>query len=278
MAARGLDVERISHVVNYDIPYDTEAYVHRIGRTGRQGTAILFATHRERRMLRAIENATRQRIDTMSLPSMSDVRDTRIRQFKEDVIKTMDMGDELEAFREVVGQLEQEHALSPADLAVALCYMAQKERPFPDGKEPERPHRERRDRGERRERRERSNEGMVRYRVNLGRDKGISPGDLVGAIANEGKISGQSIGHIHLFDNCSSVYLPEGLDQQVLDVLKDARIRNKPMSLKVWVDGREPSDCGDRRRPRRDGDRRGGRRDGGRGDRRPRREFNRDRG
>ena len=296
VAARGLDVERMSHVVNYDIPYDTEAYVHRIGRTGRagrEGTAILFATHRERRMLRAIESATRKRIDTMTLPSMSDVRDTRIRQFKEDVVKTLEMGEELEAFREVVNQLEQEHALSPEDLAIALCYMAQKERPFPDGKEPERPQRERRerrDRGERggrerhggRERggRERSNEGMVRYRVDLGRDQGITPGDLVGAIANEGKISGQSIGHIRLFDTCSSVYLPEGLDKNVLDALKDARIRNKPMSLKVWADdGREPSDRGDRRRPRRDGDRRGGRRDTSRGgERRPRREFHRDRG
>ena len=108
VAARGLDVERMSHVVNYDIPYDAEAYVHRIGRTGRagrQGTAILFATHRERRMLRAIETATRQRIDTMRLPSMSDVRDTRIRQFKEDVVKAMDMGDELSVFREIVNEL-----------------------------------------------------------------------------------------------------------------------------------------------------------------------------
>ena len=294
VAARGLDVERMSHVVNYDIPYDTEAYVHRIGRTGRagrQGTAILFATHRERRMLRAIETATRQRIDTMRLPSMSDVRDTRIRQFKEDVVAAMSMGDELSVFREVVDQLETEHAMSHEDMAAALCYLAQKDRPFPDGKEPERPQRERRernergdrgdrrDRGERRERREHSNEGMVRYRVDLGREQGISPGDLVGAIANEGKISGQSIGHIRLFDTCSSVYLPEGLDQKVLDTLKGAKIRNKPMDLKIWS-GDEPADRGGERRGRgrRDGDRRGGRREGGRreggrgGDRRPRRD------
>ena len=282
VAARGLDVERMSHVVNYDIPYDTEAYVHRIGRTGRagrQGTAILFATHRERRMLRAIENATRQRIDNMRLPSMSDVRDTRIRQFKEDVVQAMDMGDELSVFREIVNELETEHAMSHEDMAAALCYLAQKERPFPDSKEPERPQRERRERGDRRERgerRERSNEGMVRYRVDLGRDQGITPGDLVGAIANEGKISGQSIGHIRLFDRCSSVYLPEGLDKKVLDALKDARIRNKPMDLKIWA-GDDPADRGGERRGRgrRDGDRRG-RRDGDRrgrgGDRRPRRD------
>lgn len=267
VAARGLDVERMSHVVNYDIPYDTEAYVHRIGRTGRagrQGTAILFATHRERRMLRAIESATRQRIDTMRLPSMSDVRDIRISQFKEDLLKAMSMGDELEVFREIVAELEQENALSYEDMAAALCFMAQKERPFPDAREPEpsrREGRERRDSERRGDRgRERSNEGMVRYRVELGRDHGINPGDLVGAIANEGKISGQSIGHIRLFDSCSSVYLPEGIASSVLDVLRGAKIRNRPMELKLWVDDGFPSE----RRGRREG----GRRDGGRGVRR----------
>ena len=267
VAARGLDVERMSHVVNYDIPYDTEAYVHRIGRTGRagrQGTAILFATHRERRMLRAIESATRQRIDTMRLPSMSDVRDIRISQFKEDVLKAMSMGDELEVFREIVAELEQENALSYEDMAAALCFMAQKERPFPDAREPEQPRREGRERRDSERRgdrgRERSNEGMVRYRVELGRDHGINPGDLVGAIANEGKISGQSIGHIRLFDNCSSVYLPEGIASSVLDVLRGAKIRNRPMELKLWVDDGFPSE----RRGRREG----GRRDGGRGVRR----------
>ncbi len=283
VAARGLDVERISHVVNYDIPYDTEAYVHRIGRTGRagrEGTAILFATHRERRMLRAIESATRQRIDTMRLPSMSDVRDIRIRQFKEDVLKTMAMGEELNVFREIVAELEQENALSYEDMAAALCFMAQKERPFPDAKEPEqsrrdnhREGRERRDSERRSDRdrgRERSNEGMVRYRVELGRDHGINPGDLVGAIANEGKISGQSIGHIRLFDNCSSVYLPEGMPASVINVLKDAKIRNRPMELKLWVDDGFPTE----RRVRKDAGRRreGGRESGRGGDRRPRRD------
>ena len=275
VAARGLDVERISHVVNYDIPYDTEAYVHRIGRTGRagrEGTAILFATHRERRMLRAIESATRQRIDTMRLPSMSDVRDIRISQFKEDVLKVMSMGDELEVFREIVAELEQENDLSYEDMAAALCFMAQKERPFPDAKEPEptrRESREGRERGERRDGerrggRERSNEGMVRYRVELGRDHGINPGDLVGAIANEGKISGQSIGHIKLFDSCSSVYLPEGIASSVLDVLKDAKIRNRPMALKPWIDDGFPMERRGRREAGRRDSSRGVRREGGR--------------
>ncbi|WP_051786342.1 DEAD/DEAH box helicase [Endozoicomonas numazuensis] len=268
VAARGLDVERMSHVVNYDIPYDTEAYVHRIGRTGRagrQGVAILFATHRERRMLRSIEQATRQRIETMSLPSMRDVRDMRIRAFKEEVVKSMEMGEELDAFREIIAELETEHALSHEDMSAVLCFMAQKDRPFPDGKEPERSQRERRDRdrdrgergGERGERgarprrdRKEDNEGMVRYRVGVGRDQGITPGDLVGAIANESNISGKNIGHIRLFDTCSSIYLPEGVDTSTLDSLKNVKVRNKALDLKVWVDdGRR--DSRDNTRPRR---------------------------
>ena len=295
VAARGLDVERVSHVVNYDIPYDTEAYVHRIGRTGRagrEGTAILFATHRERRMLRAIESATRQRIDTMTLPSMSDVRDIRIKQFKESLLKALEMGDKLSIFRDIVNEMIAEQGLDHKDIAAALCYLAQKERPFPNAKEPDNFRREGRERGDRLERGERrgrgehrehgerperSNEGMVRYRVEVGRDQGINPGDLVGAIANEGKISGQSIGHIRLFDRCSSVFLPEGLDPAVIAKLKDARVRNKPIELKLWGDEKLPEESSEPRRSYRDG---GRSRDGGRGkgahgrggDRRPRRD------
>ena len=268
VAARGLDVERISHVVNYDIPYDTEAYVHRIGRTGRagrQGTAILFATHRERRMLRTIENATRQRIDDMHLPSMRDVRDMRIRQFKEDVARFLELGDEkLADFRNIVNELMTEGDLSPEELAAALCFMAQKERPFPDGKEPERPQRQRRERDDRRgergdrddrprrDRRE-NNEGMVRYRVEVGREQGINPGDLVGAIANESKIPGKNIGHIRLFERCSSIYLPEGMDDATLASLKQVKVRNKPLEMSVWVDDRNFREERPRRR-RRDGE------------------------
>ena len=264
VAARGLDVERMSHVVNYDIPYDTEAYVHRIGRTGRagrQGVAILFATHRERRMLRSIEQATRQRIDDMRLPSMRDVRDTRIRQFKEDVVNSLELGDEkLMDFRSIVNELMAESELSPEDLAAALCYMAQKERPFPDGKEPERPQRQRRERDDRRERGDRprrdrreDNEGMVRYRVEVGREQGINPGDLVGAIANESKISGKSIGHIRLFERFSSIYLPEGMDDATLSALKQVKVRNKPLEMSVWVDDGRHREERPRRR-RRDGE------------------------
>ncbi|WP_330924225.1 DEAD/DEAH box helicase [Candidatus Sororendozoicomonas aggregata] len=247
VAARGLDVERMSHVVNYDIPYDTEAYVHRIGRTGRagrQGIAILFAAHRERRMLHAIERATRQRIETMTLPSMSDVRDMRIKQFKEEVMSSLANTEKLAQFREVITSLVQEHSVEFEDLAASLCYLAQKDRPFPDAREPE--PRQRRERGGRprgetrgsRERHEHATEGMIRYRVDVGREQGVSPGDLVGAIANEGGIPGSNIGHIRLFETCSSIYLPEGLDEGTLTTLKKVKIRNQGLGLRPWQDDR----------------------------------------
>ena len=286
VAARGLDVERMSHVVNYDIPNDTEAYVHRIGRTGRagrQGTAILFAAPRERRMLFSIERATRQKIEQMKLPTLKDVRDIRISQFKEQITETVE-NEDLDIFREVVANLMAEKDLEINDVAAALCYLAQKERPFPDDKRPdplertERDRRERRERGERgerprRDRNERSNEGMTRYRIDMGRDQNITPGDIVGAIANEGKISGSSIGHIRLFDRFSTVYLPDGLTGDTLELLKGAKIRNRSMGLRPYEEragergergngGRRHSDR------RRSNDRGGERRGNDRGERR----------
>jgi len=141
VAARGLDVERISHVVNYDIPNDTEAYVHRIGRTGRagrDGTAILFAAPREKRMLSAIEHATGQKIETMRLPTQRDIRGIRIKNFKEQVTQVVGKED-LQPYREVVNEMLvelAEESVEVEDLAAALCFLAQKERPFPGVNEP----------------------------------------------------------------------------------------------------------------------------------------------
>ena len=243
VAARGLDIERISHVINYDIPHDTEAYVHRIGRTGRagrKGTAILFASHRERRMLFAIERATRQRLEILTLPSMSDVRDIRIKQFKESVITSLANKEKLTQFKEVVSSLVKENDITYEDLSAALCYLAQQERPFPDAREPQPRGRNTRDRhpqeGKRRsnDSPRRSTEGMIRYRVELGREQGISPRDLVGAIANEGGIPGKDIGHIRLFESCSSIYLPEGLNENKITILKRVRIRNQILGIRPW--------------------------------------------
>lgn len=248
VAARGLDVERISHVVNYDIPNDTEAYVHRIGRTGRagrQGTAILFAAPRERRMLRAIEYATRQKIEPMRLPTQRDVRDIRIKNFKEQLACILG-NEDLSQYREIIDEMIQEQAIEMEDAAAALCYMAQKERPFPDGNEPEpRQWEDRGDRGERADRGERRgrrgddrddprNIGKKRYRISVGRDHGVSPGEIVGALANEGGISGRDIGHIRLFDKFSTVYLPDTLDPAVLGSMGEISIRNQAIGLREW--------------------------------------------
>ena len=281
VAARGLDVERMSHVVNYDIPNDTEAYVHRIGRTGRagrQGTAILFASPRERRMLRAIEHATRQKIEPMRLPSLRDVRDTRIKNFKEQISLIIGK-EELEPYREVVEEMIQEQAISMEDAASALCYLAQRERPFPDANDntPEPPmwqERERRPRGDDRD--DPRNQGKKRYRIGVGREHGVSPGEIVGAIANEGGISGKDIGHIRLFDQFSTVYLPEDLSPEVLSTLSESRIRNQQLEMREWKDNRPRGERSDRGGYRNDRPRR--RFDNNRGERGDRRRSQGDRG
>src|SRR6185312_6931043 len=132
VAARGLDVERISHVLNYDIPYDTESYIHRIGRTGRagrSGEAILFVTPRERGMLHAIERATRQPIEQMQLPTVEAVNDLRINKFKQRISDTLAVGS-LELFQKLVEQYESEHDVPALEIAAALARIAQGDRPL----------------------------------------------------------------------------------------------------------------------------------------------------
>lgn len=254
VAARGLNVERISHVINYDIPTDTEAYVHRIGRTGRagkKGEAILFVSPREQRMLRAIEKATRQPITPMQLPSHDDIVDRRIVQFKETISKTLEAED-LAFFEDLINGYQQEHNTGMSEIAAALAFLVQKERPLiikkktakekaADEQLMER-ERERSDRSDRpdRTRRERpprddsppvfqSHEaGMVRYRIEVGRAHGVQPKHIVGAIANEAGIDSKNIGQIKLFDDFSTIDLPEGMSKEVLKHLH-----------KVWVCGQQ---------------------------------------
>ncbi len=244
VAARGLDVERITHVVNYDIPYDTEAYVHRIGRTGRagrKGEAILFVAPRERRMLQAIERATRQPITPMNVPSREAVADVRIARFKQLITETME-SEELAVFEALVESYQSEHNVGPAEVAAALAYLVQRERPlWPDIKEEPAPHAEpaprprKREMGEERPRRERAkpapkapDEGMERYRVAVGHEHGVQPKHIVGAIANEANIESRYIGRIDIHDSYSTVDLPEGLPKALLQHLRN-----------VWVLGRQ---------------------------------------
>ncbi|OOV87361.1 DEAD/DEAH box helicase [Oceanospirillum linum] len=283
VAARGLDVERITHVINYDIPYDTEAYVHRIGRTGRAGRigdAILFVTPRERGMLRAIERATRQRIERMDLPTREMVADQRVKQFKDSVVEmSAAVGADMDFFRKLIQQLTEENEISLEDIAATLAWKVQEKRPLILPPEPERPPRERNERrdrndrnerggerGERRPRRERPTDvDFVRYRIEVGRSDGLQPGDVVGAIANEAGIESKYIGNIRLYDQFSTVELPDGMPSDVLNHLQKTRVRQVAMNISVDK-GPAPKDepRGDRppRRPRNDrprGENRGGR-------------------
>ncbi len=313
VAARGLNVERISHVVNYDIPLDIESYVHRIGRTGRagrSGEAILFVAPRERRMLASIERATRQPIERMELPTVEAVNNQRVVRFKQRITDAIE-GGELELFREVIEQYEQEHNIPAVEIAAALAKLAQGKTPLllkaqsrergdevrfaaqrefaerkpasesrsftsdkhnmetafvgetssvdaTDSAQPRHEYKKhekktesgrkekQRDRAERftaqDERRESrfaaqpeskrqsggDDVGMETYRVAVGNEHQVKPGNIVGAIANEAGIDSKYIGRIQIFDNYSLVDLPEGMPKEMLQHLK-----------KVWVAGQE---------------------------------------
>jgi ATP-dependent RNA helicase DeaD len=258
VAARGLDVERVSHVINYDIPNDPEAYVHRIGRTGRagrSGEAILFAANRERRLLRAIERATGQPIEPMALPTADDVTDRRAARFKARITETLASQD-LAAARRLVEDYQQEFGVPVIEVAAALVLMSQGEaRPAIGGEEtraakggdraarraapgagpgagdgpggqadaeagPGRPHRGRGG--------DRPEQGFERYRIEVGRQHGVRPGNIVGAIANEAEVDAQYIGRIQIFDDHSLVDLPEGMPAEIYRHLQS-----------VWVSGQK---------------------------------------
>ena len=239
VAARGLDVERISHVINYDIPYDVEAYIHRIGRTGRAGRtgdAILFVAPRERRMLATIERATRQKIEPLTLPSTEVVNDKRIADFKQRIVDALGSKD-LDFMRDLVGGLQQENEVPALDLAAALATMVVGDRPLLLAPEPERPRErrpERRERDDSRGRgrprrsgpREQPEQGMERYRIEVGYEHGVKPGNIVGAIANEAELDARHIGRIDIQTDHSLVDLPAGMPKEVFGALR-----------KVWVCG-----------------------------------------
>jgi ATP-dependent RNA helicase DeaD len=241
VAARGLDVKRISHVVNYDIPCDTESYVHRIGRTGRagrEGKAIIFVAPRERRMLAAIEQATRQPIRQMSLPSRKDITDRRIGLFKEQIAETLEAQD-LEFFEELIDSFQTEYDAGHRRIAAALAYLAQKERPLQPEEVPADTIVEERDARPPRERSaEPATAGMRRYRIEVGRDHGVEPRHIVGAITNEANLSGRHIGAIKLFNTFSLVDLPDDIPAEVITLLQKVSICGQPMKISVDAGGK----------------------------------------
>lgn len=244
VAARGLDVDRVSHVLNYDIPYDSEAYVHRIGRTGRagrSGKAILFVAPRERRLLHVIEKATRQPILPMELPTGEVVTAHRIDNFKAQIDNVFSEQVDLSFYHELLASYSHANDLFPEDIAAALAYLVQKERPLQVKFAPLKPPREHKktDRAERTERpggkgkKFQSDEDMQRYRIAVGRSHHVKPGDIVGALANEAGIASRHIGHIKLFDDFSTVDLPKTLAKETLRQLKTVRVRNQVMDIRV---------------------------------------------
>ena len=256
VAARGLDVERISHVINYDIPYDTEAYVHRIGRTGRagrKGEAILFVAPREQRMLRAIEKATGQKITAMQLPSREAITDRRVMAFKQLISDTRESQD-LNYFEELIEGYQTEHNIGLSEIAAALAYLVQRERPLQADKrlkeikpEPafaqeDKPRGkikiEKRQKPERNRKDKLSDEEMVRYRIEVGRDHGVQPKNIVGAIANEAGIDSAFIGHIKIYDDYSTVDLPDGMPREVFNQLKKVWVSNRQLNISVFGEDR----------------------------------------
>ncbi len=321
VAARGLDVERISHVVNYDIPYDPEAYVHRIGRTGRagrSGEAILFVTPRERGMLRSIERVTRQPITPMQLPSVDDVNNSRVDRFMKKITDTLGAGG-LDQFQQVIERYEREHNVPALEIAAALAALAQGRSklfleknaevrefvPTPDrGVRPDRaPRREAGERPARFERparaerfesrgaepadrpamekrfnrhepvddssdaprsaqhgpdakarrspaRERAPEqGMETFRIEVGHNHQVKPGNIVGAIANEAGLESRFIGRIEIYEQHSLIDLPEGMPDDVLAHLQTVWVAGQRLRIRR-DDGTAPAPIAAARTPR----------------------------
>ena len=274
VAARGLDVERISHVINYDVPSDPESYTHRIGRTGRagrSGDAILFITPRERGLLKAIERATRQPVSPLTLPTVKAVNDVRIAKFKDQITATLEAGG-LEQFRELIEEYEREQNVPAVDIAAALAKLGRGDVPLllekPDREarpstwedrpartdfverlpraprdagweeRPARAPREQREPGFRKERVMREPEpGMATYRIEVGHANGVKPGNIVGAIANEGGIESKYIGRIEIYDDFTTLDLPNDLPKDLVDHLKTVWVAGQ--QLNITRDGEE---------------------------------------
>ncbi|WP_254700861.1 DEAD/DEAH box helicase, partial [Curtobacterium pusillum] len=286
VAARGLDVDRITHVVNFDIPVDIESYVHRIGRTGRagrKGDSISFVTPRERRLLSAIERHTKQPLTQMQLPTIEDVNETRLTRFDDAITGALEQQDRIAAFRDIIAHYVEHHDVPADDVAAALAVVAQGEDPLlldpksdelrnrvdRDGRGSDRRDRDddrgaRGDRGDRGDRGPRRSQPMTAYRIEVGRRHRVEPRQIVGALANEGGLRRDDFGAIQIRPDFSIVELPADMDGGVLDRLSDTRISGKLIEIRPDRRGGVRKYDRDDRGPRgggRDRDDRGPRRD-----------------
>jgi ATP-dependent RNA helicase DeaD len=259
VAARGLDVERIGHVVNFDMPYDIESYIHRIGRTGRagrSGEAILFVAPRERNMLRLIERTTRQELEPLRLPTVGDVNAKRVAKFKEKVVAAMAAPD-AQGYRTIIDELVQETGSTPTDIAAALAVLSSGKTPLllakhgdkvrrdEGGPSASERFREQRPASEPPRPRGRRHDPQQVYRLAVGKIHGVQPGNIVGAIANEAGLDGSHINGIDIQRDCTFVRLPEGLAPETLQRLAQVRVKGQPLAIEL-ADGAVQSERPDR--------------------------------
>ncbi len=253
VAARGLDVERISHVVNYDIPHDTESYVHRIGRTGRagrSGSALLFVTPRERHLLKSIERHTRSKLVEAELPTVDDVNEQRVAKFRDSITDALGAPG-LEMFRRMIEDYERDNDVPMADIAAALALQSRDGAEFLLAPEPPPEKRYREDgpaKGADRPARRRDGE-FATYRIDVGKQHKVMPGAIVGAIANEGGLHRSDFGHISIRNDFSLVELPPQLSRDTLKALEKTRIQGMPINLRL---DRGPAPRGGGRHDKRD--------------------------
>ncbi|MDJ0881302.1 MAG: DEAD/DEAH box helicase [Gammaproteobacteria bacterium] len=262
VAARGLDVERISHVVNYDIPYDAESYVHRIGRTGRagrEGEAILFVTQKERHLLRSIEKMTQHKIEALELPSTEDINQQRMNKFRQRIQDTIDTQD-LSICHELVHSFVAQKDTDPLLVAAALVKMVQGDEPLLLQDQPKRNNRESSHKpGATRGEFGRDNSQgakaihyhakplqkypdipMRRYRLEVGSNNDVKPGNIVGAVANEAEIDSCYIGAIDIYDEFTLIDLPDGMPGETFRILKKARVAGRPLNISAVKAEKKP--------------------------------------
>lgn len=266
VVARGLDVERISHVINYDVPHDTESYIHRIGRTGRagrSGKAIIFVAPREKRMLYAIERATKQKIEAMDLPSVDDINQSRVARFKARVVEAIS-SENLDLFSQIIAELQAEEEVSSEQIAAASAYLAQggnsllldqQSNKFELSSERQRGPDRKSDR-ERKPRHEAkpapafkpvplkdfSDLEMGRFILYVGHRHRVKPGSIVGCIANEAELESKYIGEIEIREEYSTVDLPADMPKDILAILKRARVCNRPLRMERFTKVPKDSD------------------------------------
>ena len=270
VVARGLDVQRISHVVNYDAPRDNESYIHRIGRTGRagrEGDAILFVSRRETRLLKSIERTTKQPITEMEIPSIKKINELRVSRYKKTILSTIEKiqsSKDYTVFTKMINELQEEESADAVDIAAALAHMSNNnksfllnesefkhlkdKRPFKDDYD-DRGGRSnsRKDRGERKKKTPMGSKAtplkgmpdvqMKRFRVEVGYDHGVKPGNIVGAIANEAGLDSKMIGQIEIYDGYSVVDLPDGMPKDVFQDLQKAWVCQQQLKITAFSGG-----------------------------------------